>query len=235
MLQTSSMRNFDPVAAEQAAIEKLADEVAQLYIRESGMSQKLMRVELDQLDVDEYNRRAINGAQRFIQRFKEGRIPRWWMVFEGSGLMADGTPSKLNPTGNRVGKTTIAAAITKEVCRIHRRAIFLTEYRLTQMIQETQGSRSATITAILDDLMGAELVVIDDAGKALKRNEFREEWWFEFINRRVESELPLVITTNLSRKMMQEVYGADIRTRFDEMCWDGDDTWFILTGPRRGL
>lgn len=230
------MTTFDPVAAERKAMKRLEDEVAEVLIRGSGLSERWQRVELSKLTVDQYNEKAVTGAKRLLHRFQSGGIPKWWIVLEGSGKDEEGNPIKINPIGNRVGKTALAAAITKEVCRVHRRAIFLTEYMLTQRIQSTQGSNDESIVGILDDLMDAELVVIDDVGRALKRHDFREEWWFEFINRRVESELPLVITTNLSRKEFTEIYGAAIRTRFDEMCWDGvDDTWFWLTGPRRGL
>lgn len=80
--------------------------------------------------------------------------------------------------------------------------------RLRTSISEEKGDYLKELDYLLDD----EFIMIDDLGSS-GITDWRKEVVFEAIDRRYESQLPTVITSNLTRKEIYEGFGPRIHSR----------------------
>lgn len=71
---------------------------------------------------------------------------------------------------------------------------------------------------VLEYVKNCDLLVIDDFGVE-KISEFVRDKAFALIDTRYRAEKPLIITTNLSLKDIEEKFGSRIADRLQEMCY----------------
>jgi DNA replication protein DnaC len=99
---------------------------------------------------------------------------------------------------------------------------------------ERPGSgRGATEGALLDDLQGAGLLVLDDLG-AERATDWAAERLFGVLNWRHAWHRPTVLTTNLSPRQLAEHLGERLAWRIVEMCRQGDEAGARFVVELRG-
>jgi len=131
----------------------------------------------------------------------------------GQGLMFTGDVG--------VGKTHLAAAITLHLLNQGYGVIFGTVTTLLGWIRQTYDDDAReSERQVIDQLVYASLLVIDDLGKE-KPTPWVEQMLYEIINSRYEANKPLIITTNTSLREIEARYentGRAIVSRIVEMC-----------------
>ncbi len=142
----------------------------------------------------EYNKKPLTTAKNYVARFDE-------MVARNKGLLFYGEPG--------TGKTFIASCIANALLRERVPLIVTSIIKLTSA--SGPFSREAEEQQILLRKMNAaRLLVIDDLGSE-RGTDYKMEQVFEVIDSRYGAKKPMIITTNLSLKQMQEE--TDIRRR----------------------
>ena len=131
-----------------------------------------------------YNPKQIEMAKQYV---------RHWEEFQKStsGLLLWGNVG--------IGKSFIAGCITNALLGKGVRVIMTNFSRLLNKLTDLHfGDRNAYI----DSFNAYPLVIIDDLG--VERNsEFAREQVFSFIDSRYRSQLPMIVTTNLSLKRLK--------------------------------
>lgn len=127
--------------------------------------------------------------------------------------------------GNGTGKTRLAACIANYVLHELRVPIIFKKARdLMLEIRRTFSDRGEITEAdILDRVLSAQLLVLDDVGLDLTSQWLQATYWTVF-DRRVEWQLPVVITTNKPFEATQgqvslaERIGDGALSRLVELC-----------------
>jgi len=116
------------------------------------------------------------------------------------------------------GKTHLAVAILCEVIRRGHTGRFWNFQELLARLRESyNNANSETEGEILDSIANADLVVLDDLGSENTTDWVRDRLYL-IVNRRYESEKPMVITTNCSESELDQRIGQRTASRFYEMC-----------------
>lgn len=131
-----------------------------------------------------------------------------------------------------VGKTHLAVALLKEIVRRKGgRAVFYETRELLKLVRDTYSARAeASELDVLQPVLEAELLVLDDLG-AEKKSEWVEETLGLVINTRYSERRLTVITTNLADvdntepTSMAYQLGLRTRSRLKEMC-----DWVCMEG-----
>lgn len=144
----------------------------------------------------------VNAFQNIIE----------WMKKPSNILIFNGSPG--------IGKTYFCAALTEwalskfNTVRYHKEENLLRALRLG--ISEGRGDYLTTLELMTD----SELVILDDVGSGINADrdtnrdlEFRREVFFSFLDKRYNSELPTIITSNFSKKDFEKVYSQRITSR----------------------
>lgn len=124
-----------------------------------------------------------------------------------------------------VGKTHLAVALLKEAIRRKgARAVFYETRELLKLVRDTYtGGAAATELEVLEPVLHAELLVLDDLG-AEKKSEWVEETIGLVVNTRYNERRLTVFTTNLTDADSTEPtsfafqLGLRTRSRLKEMC-----------------
>lgn len=126
------------------------------------------------------NPRAFKVAKRYAERFTASSSS---LVFYSEG--------------NGTGKTRLAACIANYVLHEKRMPVLFKKARdLMLEIRRTFSDRGEVTEAdILDRVLSAQLLVLDDVGLDPTSQWLQATYWTVF-DRRVEWQLPVVITTN---------------------------------------
>lgn len=187
-------------AEQQAQRNAEAQERINALRRSSLMDAAFANSTFENAKSDAYNKRALVYAKRYTERFDE-------MVQKGRGLLFYGPPG--------TGKTYIASCIANALLDMGVPVMATSFVKLTQDV----FGRDAPDT--MDAMNKAKLLVIDDLG-AERGSDTSLESVYRFIDNRVRTGLPLILTTNLMLTDLQ--HPADIRyarifDRVLQMCW----------------
>ena len=120
-----------------------------------------------------------------------------------------------------VGKTHLAIAIYRELIAQDKIASttvrFVTAPELLLEIKKTfNGPSTMTESDIIDKYSDADLLILDDLGSE-KATEFAIQSLYLVIDRRCRNMKPIIITTNLSLKEIEEKLDARIASRLSGM------------------
>jgi DNA replication protein DnaC len=128
----------------------------------------------------ELNPRAFKAAKRYAESFS---VPSPSLVFYSEG--------------NGTGKTHLAACIANHVLHEKRQPVLLEKARdLMLDIRRTFSDRGELSEAdVLDRVLSVRLLVLDDVGVDPPTEWLKATYWTVF-DRRLEWQLPVVITTN---------------------------------------
>lgn len=113
------------------------------------------------------------------------------------------------------GKTHLAASIVNEATDQGISALFNTYIGHLEALKKEFNSDDER--TYLDKMYGVELLVLDDVGKE-RTTEWTESVMFDVINNRYENMRPILITTNLNAKQLEDYFGGAVYSRLIEMC-----------------
>ena len=168
----------------------------------SLMDAKLKAARLDGYQVDGDNQKIYNLAGNYVKRFDE-------MYEKRQGLLFWGTVG--------TGKSYTAACIANELLN---QMIPVVMTSFVKILQNIQGNPDEE-ERIMAGLNTAKLLIIDDLG-AERSTDYALEKVYNIIDRRYLSGKPLILTTNMTLKDMQESEDIRYRRIYDrifEMCF----------------
>lgn len=168
----------------------------------SLMDAKLKAARLDGYQVDGDNQKIYNLAGNYVKRFDE-------MCEKRQGLLFWGTVG--------TGKSYTAACIANELLN---QMIPVVMTSFVKILQNIQGNPDEE-ERIMAGLNTAKLLIIDDLG-AERSTDYALEKVYNIIDSRYLSGKPLILTTNMTLKDMQESEDIRYRRIYDrifEMCF----------------
>ena len=177
----------------------------------SLIDERLRKVTFENYTVVASNVKAYGIAKRYIEN--------WETMYErNQGLLIWGDVG--------TGKSCTAALIANELIN---RMIPVMMTSFVKLLQELKGCETDE-TELIQRLNGAKLLIIDDLG-AERATDYALEKVYDIIDSRYRKNRPIILTTNLTMKEMQE--NSDIRysriyDRIFEMCypvWMGGTSW----------
>lgn len=168
----------------------------------SLIDDKLKDARLKTFQKDADNQKVFTLAERYVQRFDE-------MYEKRQGILFWGTVG--------TGKSYTAACIANELLD---RTIPVVMTSFVKILQNIQGNQEEE-KVIMSRLNDAKLLIIDDLGTE-RNTDYALEKVYNIIDSRYRSGKPLILTTNMTLKEMQET--TDIRykriyDRIFEMCF----------------
>jgi DNA replication protein DnaC len=142
--------------------------------------------------------KVVAGCKNFVKHFSKNR----------DNLLL------LGNTG--VGKTFLANCIAKELLDQGYTVIYLTAFRLFDILEKHKFSRdedsSQTASNQFDYILECDLLIIDDLGTELN-NSFTNSQLYLIINERLLRQKSTIISTNLSLTNINTTYGERIFSR----------------------
>lgn len=177
-------------------------EIDTLYHR-SGLPAALLEETFDRFDATLYPeevRDHMLGVRDACLGFAD-RVSR--------GLSTDGLLI-LGDVGR--GKTFLCSAVANRILQAGRTCIYLTFANLLDLIRKARFEDSAEGRLNLDLLETVDLLILDDLG-AEKPSDFVMQELFKIVNGRVNARLPMVISTNLFLKELEETYDFRVVSR----------------------
>lgn len=170
--------------------------------RSSLMDEKLRNATFSMYDRNGDNQKLIAVAQRYVDQFPQ-------MLEDNQGLMFYG------PVGT--GKSYTAACIANELMERKVTVIMTSFVKILQEIQNPQTDERE----FLARLNSPKLLVIDDLGTE-RNTDYALEKVYSVIDSRYRSKMPLILTTNMTLKDMQQTSDIRYRRVYDrifEMCY----------------
>ena len=117
--------------------------------------------------------------------------------------------------GTGTGKTFAAAIIANNLMERGFSVLYLTAFSLVQRFKSYIQNDFATRgdTSALDDLLDADLLVIDDLGTEPTIRNITQEYIYNIINERLVAGRAFIVTTNLDIDELDERYDKRIASR----------------------
>ena len=148
--------------------------------------------EIDENELtDENKRKAYRLMQRFADKFPDSKRKNF--VFLGT-------------TGT--GKTMIALSAAARVAKRGYNVLFLTSFELNNVFLEYHSLFSAERNVLMDSLVKADLLVIDDLGAEQNFRNVTNHYLVSLLGERNLKNLSTIVTTNLT--------SDEILARYDE-------------------
>ena len=153
--------------------------------------------------------KPVETAERVFQAAR-GYVDQWPKQKQtGDGLLISGGPG--------CGKSHLAAAIVNELLSRGAAAVFANVPDVLGRLRRTYGGSGESETRILNALVDADLLVLDDVG-AQKWSEWVEETLYYIVNSRYGAKLPIIITTNAEPQDLGDAIGFRTQSRIEETC-----------------
>lgn len=156
------------------------------------------------------NYQIRNGNERHLKVAKKYCIEFSKMYERNQGLLFWGTVG--------TGKSYTAACIANYLLEANTSVVMTSFVRILQEMQEFDREREETFT---NKLNSVKLLIIDDLG-AERSTDYALEKVYGIIDNRYRVKKPLILTTNLTLRQMQEatdIRYARIYDRIFEMCY----------------
>ncbi|GAA0735565.1 ATP-binding protein [Clostridium oceanicum] len=132
------------------------------------------------------------------------------MKKENQGMLIYGEP------GN--GKTYFSASIANELLNRLIPVICVGAIGITERISQSKRNwGDEGIFTVLNSLDNADLLIIDDLGTE-PDNKWTRSMMYQVIEKRNSSNLPVIVTTNISIDELKERYDDRTYSRLSEMC-----------------
>lgn len=150
-------------------------------------------------------KKALNAAKEFASAFVKDN-------YHGPGLMFTG------PVGS--GKTHLASAIANYVLSKGKQVLFTVVPDLLDEIKATYDRSSMGENdelAIIEGARNVELLILDDLG-VHNYTQWTVNKIYSILNYRVNHQLPVVITTNLSLAELDTYLGERTTSRILQLC-----------------
>ncbi|MGN0798411.1 MAG: ATP-binding protein [Christensenellales bacterium] len=138
------------------------------------------------------------------------KISHWCETFGTSkykNLLLTGT------TG--VGKTYLVESICNKLLSQNVSVMFLTAFALNNLFLKFHTTFDSSKTSILEQVLGCDVLIIDDLGSEPKYKNVTEEYMYLVTNERLSKNQSTIITTNLGLEGVLSRYGE--RT-FSRLC-----------------
>lgn len=123
---------------------------------------------------------------------------------------SDNSPSLFFTGCTGLGKTFLSSCIAKALAEKGYYVVFDTVSNILRRLESEQFSRTETNT--MEVLYKADLVIVDDLGSEFI-NSFTSSALYNVINDRMNSEKPMIISTNYNSKELSEKYNERIISR----------------------
>lgn len=144
----------------------------------------------------EYMRKIVSICENFVRDFDKKHEN---IMFMGN-------------TG--VGKTFLSNCIAKKLLDGNHSVIYMTATEFFDRMGRARFEKDSEIRTedMLEHLTECELLIIDDLGTEVV-NSFTSSGLFYIINRRLNEEKSMIISTNLSMKMLRDIYTERVTSR----------------------
>lgn len=179
---------------------KEMDRIASLR-RMSLMDTRFSEASFDSFVENKYNAKILRLARRYVDKFDE-------LVKKNQGLLFWGDVG--------TGKSFTAACIANALLERGVPVVMTSFIKLLDIVSKT-GSDAP----ILGQLEHAKLLIFDDLG-AERNTQYALERVYNFIDSRYRSELPMLLTTNLTVHQMMNEQDTQYRRIYDrllEVCY----------------
>lgn len=231
-------KNTGWIRAEQASPETvhppkkcsclIQEEIDELYSA-AGLTGPLREQTFDRFDLTVYPAedrgymgKVLEFCRRFGQRVADGQEPDSLLLLGDTGL----------------GKTYLASAIGNHAVGAKRTVVYFTFSEFMDLVRLRKFEEESEYREGLQRLLDADLVILDDLG-AEKVTDFVGQELFNLINHRINRQLPMVVSTNLTPPEIEESYGQRIYSRlvhgFETIGLRGHDVRRVLRHRRNAL
>lgn len=204
------------------------EEIDDLY-QAAGLTGPLREQTFDKFDLTvyptderEYMGKVLTSCKRFARGVADGEQRDSLLLFGDAGL----------------GKTFLASAIGNWAVRAKRTVVYFTFSEFMDLMRLQKFEEDDQYREGVQRLMEADLIILDDLG-AEKVTEFVGQELFNIINHRLNRQLPMVISTNLSPPEIEETYDQRIASRllfgFEAIQLRGKDVRWVLRRRRNAM
>lgn len=180
----------------------LKKRVSELILRDIGVTVNPQHT-FENVDYSLFDK-PENGKKMFE------KISHWCETFGSSkykNLLLTGT------TG--VGKTYLVESICNKLLSKNISVMFLTAFALNNLFLKFHTTFDSSKSSILEQVLGCDVLIIDDLGSEPKYKNVTEEYMYLVTNERLSKNQSTIITTNLGLEGVLSRYGE--RT-FSRLC-----------------
>ncbi len=111
-----------------------------------------------------------------------------------------------------LGKTHLTLAIAKEVTKNGGSVIYDSASNLLKRLEKEHFSKDSAENGAEDEMLACDLLIIDDLGSEFV-TQFSVSALYNIINTRLNREKPVIISTNLDAKALEEKYNERTASR----------------------
>jgi DNA replication protein DnaC len=163
----------------------------------SGLGEKFLKRTFETFEVSDENRKHYEHFYHYAKNFASQK--KGFYLWGGFGT----------------GKTHLAAAVANHLLHEGKQVLFLPVTALKERVYASYRDHSTA--EIIAKVCGSALLILDDFDK-LNPTDGMKELMYGIVNRLYEQERQLIITANVNRPRLAEIYDGSIASRIAEMC-----------------